>query len=538
MVQAILGKQYTITTCLEKHGRDWTFKATDPQGYPYRVKFIADPDRFFDELALYYAADEQTCLSPLVYNYPAYMVSDDPFIFDDDLVCLLEFEEEKPFSTEAQRHASSLSRMGALVFADSEAPPLTKYLETASESDAKRLILKLLNALKNLHESGEAHGAINAANVTYDPACDKLYLAGLQLDSHQADDVYQVAHEFLCHLVTPGTRPQRMVERCLKENPADRPTITDILQVLAPQKRVQPLLASIAAILLLGFALWLFPKEPTSILDDMNRLVPVSEKALFPQTRTQLQRARLIQSASAPSANIQDFEIPIAILDDFKNPVLIGRQRNYRLGDQLTFPHMQAQLVVLNQRQAIFEQAGKLLRFSFPATVYQDGLRSKPETTWFIWPQPNNVEDLLLGLARMETISHPLLEAVDKGMPVTATSVYGVYPAKDPYALLASLETQLNVDPVHGIQLRDPATALHLILRNQRVKDATVGGFAEFLESRLGIEVTVPDHLRERKLDDHYFEQDQWQNILNALDLQWQVSNNIVQIEGISEAVN
>lgn len=543
MVQAILGKQYTLQSCLEKDGRDWTFNATDPLGHPYRVKFIADPDRFFDELAVYYSADDQACLSPLVYNYPAYIVSNDSYIFDDDLVSLLGFAESKPFDNDTKRFASPLATMGALVFKDCEDPSLIQVLKGADSTKGHQALHKLVLALQNLHESGEAHGALTPENVHYNVEQGCITLAGLRLGSTPADDIYHLARHFLACVVQPGTPLHSLYLRCLHGDPNSRPGIDELALALSPKRVPIPLLATIAALLLLSFGALTFFQDPQTDQTENHVLVEVDVPDLGFHERMQRQYAKLRTQTEADMpiemipATMRDLERPIAIMNHSKEPTLIGHTRNFKLGDSIRTPEFEGLLVGMTPRHLVIEQGEDYYTYRLPRVRFYGQDREPSDGQWLVWPQAENLKPLLKGLAEMGADSHQdLVRSIGDRQISSIASVHGIYHAKDADAMLTVLSGQVarasNERDVQG-----EAYAFHMRLSNVPLENATLGGLTGYLGRRLGMEISVPENLKDQDLPSRHFKDILWQEILDQLQLRWTLEDGRIIIHGFTDTI-
>ncbi len=574
MPLAVLGP-YQLLHCLSQHSYGRVYLAEGEAGRRFVVKFLMEADTFFEELARHYALDSCDQLCKLVVNYPSYAVCGDPFMFRKGLAALFdEYSFDGRHLGDEEMLVSPLADIGALVFEYIEGDSLAALLPSLPLQERFIRLHELAEALLSLHRLGECHGDLIAPNVLVERQSHALKLLDLGYfpnkplpegqfrAPHQgrliegltaADDVYMLARNFMSLVACDQPRYAQLLEAALSDDPGRRPSLEQVVQVLRscagleqdvevrpsqpwPMRFALPLAA--AAALLISVLFW----EP-------NRLnVPNPDSsgvALLLDQLSELQlhqRDRAIAVPTKPpvAADLEDFHTPYALFCHEDNPVLIGAQRTYRLGDPLLICGVEAQLVSITPKEVVVSQASGLQAFELESSVYHPRV-NHGEPGWYVWPHAGNLTRLLDASAqlvggweektrtRANTNLSFLLRHHRKDLRIDAETVYGYYPAVNARHFLVLLERQLAITPkgqAFQVALRPRVPPLYRTFDHFMAEDATVKAFCRYLGEMTGLEIHCPASLEGQLLPRRLYTDIAWQDVLDDMGFDWTYHEN------------
>ncbi len=239
---ATLDGKYELQRCLSDSGRAKVFLAVVGTGKPVIVKFITEPDAFFEEMARHYTCDSDR-ICQVLYNYPPFSISHQPALLTAEIAEL--FGESA--LEEAEWRQSPLARWGALVLEYIDGPPLLSAFDDLDDSEKLRHLRDLALAVRDMHRCGEYHGDLCPENVLLNRDTDSVRLIGLGYSAGKprrsavpedppraardakrcglAADVYMFAEFFLSALGSPSPRLRRLIRACMARRPSARPGI-------------------------------------------------------------------------------------------------------------------------------------------------------------------------------------------------------------------------------------------------------------------------------------------------------------------------
>lgn len=569
MPLAVLGS-YELIECLSKHSYAHVYLARDGAGDRFVVKFITDPDFFFEELARHYAVDDCTHVCRLVHNFPSYAVSGDPFMFRHGLAALFDtYFDGRDIGAE-EMLVSPLADVGALVMEYVEGKPLAELLPHLDEPTQLKYLGQLTRAVAELHECGECHGDLISPNVLVTEDTNRLVLLDLGYFPNKplpkgqhrapcqgnfdeeplaADDVYMLAHNFMNLVARPNTPLAELTAQCMQAKPAQRPTMNDIAhhfsgdqekavplkRKASPRKRVLQGVLTLAALLIFSFSLW-NKDEPLPLLHTREHSYNDATPRQLNHVSIASYHYKMDMDGSSLEPEGVDFLNPIAVFSHPKTPVLVGHQFLYQLGDKLALPEGLGVIFSIEVDQVLVMIDDSLRAFDLAAPHFAP--KSLEESGWLVWPHEHNLPRLLEATAQLlegwddfgreapVMDLNLLLRRHRNALRVDSDSVYGFYPATGAKHFVVLLSQQLDVVSTGNdwrIGLREDWPSLYLSFPRFQVSGVSVKEFCKHLEEFTGLEVDYATGLGNKPLPPRLFSDIPWQDVLDALGFDWEL---------------
>lgn len=234
MALAILDEKFELHRRLSDNPMNPVYLATDPRGNRKVVRFVQGSERFFEELARYYACDGLDGVCRLGTNYPPFSVNGSKTLLQKDIAEMLDWGDE--WRTPRQEGPSN--EVGALVFDYVPGLNLDEVLVEDEPSQALSRLSRLASTLAAMHKRGEYHGRLLSDHVLVDLSHGDVVLIGLggsqelAYKAGCAQDVHLFAKHFLSKVDHGVAQLDRLTRACLKDRAASRPTMHRLARVL------------------------------------------------------------------------------------------------------------------------------------------------------------------------------------------------------------------------------------------------------------------------------------------------------------------
>ncbi|MDJ0839767.1 MAG: hypothetical protein QNK37_24845 [Acidobacteriota bacterium] len=244
MAIAILDGKYEIQRQLEVESSSPVYLAADPRGQRRLIKFVRNPDRFFEEMARLYACDGISGVCRLCYNYPPHVVSGQTVLLENDICRMFKEEPLRDTADEETVSQSAMARTGALVLEFVPGIPLSEVLCELDDYERLERLAPLAGTLAQIHARGEAHGALCDDHVLLDVMTGQTTVVGLgpgesrgirRRESPTAVDVRDFARNYLAGIAEPSKRLKRLIAGCTHEKVKRRPSMKTVYRSLVKE---------------------------------------------------------------------------------------------------------------------------------------------------------------------------------------------------------------------------------------------------------------------------------------------------------------
>ena len=588
MSLATLAGEYELLTCLSNNALSRVYLAVNSGGDKVIVKFLMESDRFFDELARYYACDDSQHICKVLYNYPAYEVSRKPFIFTEDLLKLLGGESLLAPGTEltvSRMMNSRMASVGAIVLEYVDGRPLLEVFHLQKEKEKLYYLKQLANAIAEMHQNEEYHGDLVAENVLVRESDARVFLIGLGFfngkrnwpptslsPEHRIDDgegvgfpsdVYMFARNFLTHLEDPSRTTLRLIQSCVSEDPSDRPSIHEISKKIEKAHHVasRPLAGFNRSFFmkLASLTVFLFTSAIGITFVARNPVLDMREQAIvhaeLDPTKAieklyDLRRAEIIDSEwqqilardiATIKKNQADFSPipfnpgelarPLAVFAFKRDPLVISENAHYNLGDWVSFNGQNGYVEGINSRQIIFNFDGNERRLHFDEPDFYVR-HTIDEPCVIVWNHEENLSQLLDGAISKTNWDHletPLSLAEYRSQQVSYSNgkVYGSFDAQNMHEFLSRVEQHLDFEDRGNqvdITVAEGQLPLYLTFNQFIVEEIPAEVFCKDFSETLGIEIELPGYLHGRMLKRQPLLNRSWQDLFYEAGFRWVIA--------------
>jgi hypothetical protein len=571
MTHAILDKRFQLLRCVGGRDISRVFLASDLSGRKFVVKFLFQPDLFFEEMARYYACDDVIQLPRLVYNYPSFRVARTNCFFDRDLLRLFGFHGDLALDRELQEHeklASPMADVSALVFEYVDGPPLSQILPDVEPEKRRIYLQELAGAVADLHRNGEIHGDLSQGHVLLERATDRVKLVDLGYHvgkrrsvyacyspehpqaTEPGSDVYMFAKNFLEPFCDGDARLLDLVRRCTAPTLRRRPSMAYVAKRLSSGSLAGQVLTTgfrwglpLAAVILIAVIFGMLPRNSNflqkasltpenSTTHRLEKLFwqPFDERDASDDLRHQLWTAQSVYEElhgkqTERELNIQDFQRPVAMaLMSLDQAYLVGRSREYHLGKPLLYRGKSVYLAGLEPSGAVLGLGEEFVYLDFPELAFK-----KPGPDFrgvLIWPNRDNLPMLARTLQRDlgDRDHRGRTRWLNKDAHIEGW-VFGVYPVGDQTELAQAINEQLSFELRHDIPYWSNSREwpLYYSFAHFNPRQSTVAGFRNYFQEHTGIEMDVPDALANRNLRERRYPLLAWDHLLHGLGFEWKL---------------
>jgi len=531
MVQPILHKEYQLLKCLSEQSQSRTYLATNARGQRFVVKFILDPDLFFEEMARYYACDGSPHLCRLVYNFPAYEICGQPYFFDRDILAL--FGEESlinPDGSITRPVDSPMARMGALVFEFVEGEPLLHLLPKLADNRKLGYLHELAKALEDLHENGEFHGNLCPGNVLVEAGTDRVRLVGMShgpgpdgQSSGCAGDVRAFALHYLNAIEDPGPNLLNLHKACLHANPARRPAIPKVRRKLEFNKKLS----------LMGIE-WSAKACTLAVATLLLCLLCIVaghyslSSPFFPSW---------IHATSQPAdrQTIGMVVCPDAVFSLQNKRLLLLDGVIYATNDPVRHRDESLTLSEINWDSLILASPSNR-RIRIPFGRAGASPRPQSESGVVIWAKTDTLPHVLAAMPQIEArLREPFLASQTSPLARSLATnprsiegsgmICGTYEVSSLKGFFELLEKQVRVTQLSGHLRVEPLPErfLHYVFKRVYFEDSTIGDFRDFFESRTGVRLAISDALSASPLRNLNLTEVDWESLLKECGFNWNV---------------
>ncbi len=602
MTFGIFDNQYELIACLSNCSYSKVYLGLNRAGEKVVVKFLMSSEQFFEELARYYACDDCGYLPRLLYNYPAFSISQAPVFFSRDILKLFdcrELLEREETLTHEQMMDSPMAEVGVLILEYIEGGPLLRELRPLKPAYKLDLLLELATGLRELHRNGEFHGDLTPENVLLDQNSGQIRLIdlgffpgkkqwapyalspehreGASLGPGSPSDIYMFAFHFLTAVERPNRRLGSLIRRCIRENPLRRPDINDLCQELSRLRRgVRPMkpsfayptilkrwsrrmvFAALAFSSLVGIT-WItidpiFEKrknilataedQPVQAIEDLKSLRLQAMEAgkepwVIGDLVEKIARAKWMRPGF-PIRPMEEsaLERPIAVLAFARDPVLVGRDEIYQLGDWVSLGGETGYISDINWRQITVDFNGKNHKITLKKPNFQVPYSMDVHCA-VIWGHAGNLPRLMAAIETMlkktefspSAARNPLLAALgseETKLQVASDASFGSYQASNIEEFLDKLQPRLRIQhTVEGprISRKENQPPLKLPFRFYNISEGmTLARICQGFEEKTGYRFIVPEELGNQRLASENFADTSWEEMLLQLGFEWEIN--------------
>lgn len=567
-VSAVLDGQFHIQSLLGGSAHTRVYKATHNTGVDVVIKFVLEADRFFEELARLYATDGSPYFCSCLYNYPPQIHEQAPIPLDRPIGELFQ-------STGVPAADCCWDQVGVLVLECIDGRPLLEELADFDDMGRANALLEVAYALEELHALGEWHGELNGRNVLMDRETHEIKIIDLghgslpqtndslvdeaTVAAGNAADMAMFAQHFLGKLRRPGRQMRRFAKQCRRTTAQERPTASDAqAQLKALRKRLSP---KRNLEILYGFfrpvnlAVWVgLVFGSTFLISNMKskpvnqrradlisnaKMTPASKADAFRELLSQAPddqiRELLVGDIAANSdqhhpkiMNGLDAVKPIAVFAFKQDPLVIGREQIYRLGDWIRvdegmddeqFGYIAS--IEFNRIKIVYEGAFSWRFFDKPDGYIGVAISSEVA---LVWNNEHNLDRLIEATAQVGGMK--IMPERRRGPETDKGKISGLFLAHSPDSFLRTLSSQIPIEvkrkTIFLKEIQDDDIPVYVKLPKILFKDDKLGRLEHMLSDILDHQVIVQDDIREETATIELYNTT-WQELLTALDLKWQV---------------
>jgi tRNA A-37 threonylcarbamoyl transferase component Bud32 len=567
-VSAILDEQFHIQNFLGGSSATRVYKATHNTGVDVVVKFVLDADRFFEELARLYATDGSPYFCSCLYNYPPQSHGQEPLPLDRPVSELLQ-------DTGVPADDCAWDQVGILVLECIDGSPLHEQMAEFDDMGRANALLEVAYALEELHALGEWHGEFTGRNVWMDRETNEIKIIDLGHGSCQksgeeaseedlkakgcAADMAMFAQHFLSKIRRPGRQMRHFVNQCRQVKGVERPTPLDaqvqlksLRRRLSPKRNLEILYSFFRPI---NLACWVGVVFGSSFLISNMRNKPVNQRRadlisntrlspagkadafreLLPKAADEQIRELLIHDIAANSDDKHpkimsglDAVKPIAVFAFKQDPLVIGRNEIYRLGDWVRvdegtedeqFGYIAS--IEFNRIKIVYEGAYSWRFFNKPEGYIGVALSSEVA---IVWNNEHNLDRLLK--ATTEVGGMKLFAEHRGGQDTDKGKISGIFLAHSPESFLKTLSSQIPIEvkrkSIFLKEIREDDIPVYVKLSKVLLKDDDLGKLEHLLSEIIDHPVVVAEGIKHEKVTIELYNTT-WQELLTALELNWQV---------------
>jgi len=567
-VLAVLDEQFHIQSLLGGSAATRVYKATHHTGVDVVIKFVLEADRFFDELARLYATDGSPYFCSCLYNYPPRSHGQAPIPLDRPVQELLAVSG-------MAADDCHWDEVGVLVLEFIDGRPLLEELADFDDMGRANALLEVAYALEELHALGEWHGELNGRNVWMDRETHEIKIIDLghgtlpqaaDTISEEASaagcaaDMAMFAQHFLSKLRRPGRQMRRFAKQCRRQAKGQDMVTTGDAQAqlkalrkrLSPKRNLEILYSFFRPV---NLACWVGLVFGSTFLISNMKHKPVNQRRadlisnakMTPATKADAFRELLTQ---APDEQIRELLVgdiaansdqdhpkamngldalkPIAVFAFKQDPLVIGREQIYRLGDWIRvnegmddeqFGYIAS--IEFNRIKIVYEGAFSWRFFDKPEGYIGVAISSEVA---LVWNNEHNLDRLLE--ATSEVGGMKIMPERSGGLETEKGKISGLFLAHSPESFLRTLSSQIPIEVKRKTillkDIRDEEIPVYVKLSKIMLKDDKLGKLERMLSDILDHQVIVQDDIREEKATIELYNTT-WQELLTALGLNWQV---------------
>ena len=564
---AVLDQQFHIHTYLGGGRYTRVYKATHNTGVDVVIKFVLKADGFFEELSRLYATDDSLYFCSCLFNYPPLKFSEAPLPLDRPA-------EELFQSSGVAAADCDWDQVGILVLEYIDGRPLVEEWAGFSEMAKTNVLLEVAYALEELHQSGECHGDLSHANVLIERENHEIKIIDfghnpLAASQDMAEgeralmagcgaDMSMFARNFLSQLRWPGWKMRRFASRCRRAPLEVRPTAVDaqrqlklVRKRLSPKRNLEILYSFFRPV---NLACWVGLVFGSTFLISNMRNKPINQRRADLLSNTKMAPAKKVDAfrellTKAPDKHIRELIVddiathsdlehpklmngldaikPIAVFAFRKDPLVIGRDEVYRLGDWVRvgegtedeqFGYIAA--IEFNRIKIVYEGAYSWRFFDRPNFFIGVAISSEVA---LVWDNERNVDRLLevtSGLNGMDYISEN-----DKNLQSGGGKTAGLFLAHSAESFLKTLSSQVPIEINRNkVILKERVNDIPVYAKfpKLQLEDYAIGNLEGLLSDFLDNPVVVDEAIQNQRITTELFNIT-WQELLAALELRSEI---------------
>lgn len=568
----ILDQQFHLHTPLGGASATAVYRATHSTGQDAVVKLIYAKDRFFDELARLYSLEGSPYFTSCLYNYPPASVCG----------------QKVPLSqTNGELEGCDPGEVGALVLEAAEGEPLSQIMADLPDQEMVNVLLEITYALRDLEKCGMGHADLRPENVFLDRETGEIKIVDLgyyfgkhgdatvelspehatQAEPGPAADVYMFARHFLVPLRRKG-RLRGLVRQCLKKDPATRPSLLDIQSGLKRRRRtlfpkrsveiffgfLRPLnLALWGLMVFLGITLlphikgdkkvtWQQRRAKLMKKDNLSAAELVTELRALLAVSSGPDRELLIRDIARKTRELDqvkqlgadDLAKPIAVFAFNANPLLIGRDEVYRLGDWVQLEDSFGYIASIEyyRFQLVYESSLSWHVFDRPS--FRVGQAFSKEVA-LVWKNENNMNRLFEAIGEVDSSENTEPSKAQELLSENG-SIAGLFVANTPKGVLQAIDEFVLADARESYTEQELRIPVYFKFVNIQYTDEDISSLVPHLETKLGCRVRLEPALQSHKINITCYNIT-WQRLLSELGIQWHVEKDdegkILVLEGV-----
>lgn len=568
------------------------FLATDlVSDAPVVLKLTTDTDVFFEALARYYTCDGLSITPDILDNVPPFRVTQSQALMDPELIHLLRLPKLPAQPEDMLTHPAA--DLGLLVLEHIDGLNFEAHMASLPSADARAEALTLLvKAVDLLHERGELHGRLMPGHVLWDNRRERPLLLSLGHTPHRrtellgaspehvrdtyfevstATDVYMLAHNFMREHVDCRPNLVNYVAQALDPDPRQRPPMDQMLEAFPPltkkpaattanpsphtkhPRRRSPWLWALTTLFLSAAGISIvtaWPDAPDTIpvISDasvdvptkLSRVIGLHDIAVDQPVDLVKQRALAADlSAVRHQANIphkplplRDLTQPIAVMAFADQPLLVGQDNIYQLGDWVDIQGRSGYVASMVNSQIQVQFKAELANYKLAPPGFNDW-RPNYAPGVVIWKEKGNLAKLLQAMktlaANRQDLPTPLHQLSKLSIPQIQAcddTLYGAYNALTLDDFFNDLSNQIKFNHRdHGpiiTRARD-TLPFHYRPTFYQTENYSLTRFANYLSENIGLPVVVDDG-GDKRIPQALFSSQTLEEIFSELGIRWHVS--------------
>ena len=564
---AVLDGRFHLHTLLSETPYSRVYRATHAYtGDDVVVKFIFKEDLFFEELARLYGIDQNPYFCTCLYNYPPSALTKKPFPVEPMHLLASQEEGQTDFDP---------AETGIIVLESVEGTPLAHQIAQMDARETINSLIEVTYALKVMHETDIIHGNLNADSVWMDPETNDIKIIAFGYDPSKThydpttmnpehrkgkaptpeSDIYSFAQHFLKQIHRPKFKMRRLIRRCVHEDPSQRPSLAELQKELKsyrrglnPKRNLEILFgffkpinfASWVTVVFVASFLMTYIQGEAEVVEQKRYKILNSEgvdygekvaslKSLLKESEDEQFREMLAGDIADHYRDTEAIKImteadarqPIAVFAFKQQPVIVGREHIFELGDWVEIGDKFGFIakIEFSRIKLVYEGAFSWHFFDRPSFFIGGAFNSEVAVVW------DNEGNLGRLLKVASDLGHIDLDLQGGKSELLDGKVAGLFYSNSPRSFIHALKTIIPMEYENDrIVLEDDGNLMPVYFKIPaiRFEGVALEKLGQYLSNILNCRVEVADAIKLNEIDiDSY--NISWQELLSEHNLTWRV---------------